>query len=219
VTLIKNRREAGIQLAEKLYEIVKNEKIIILAIPRGGVVVGEEIAKKLKVPLDVIISKKITPPSSPEFAIGAITYDGTIFYGPNWDRFSKEPNFDDEINKKSSEVKRRIEEYRGSTYYKFENNMVILVDDGIATGATVQVLLKWLSKQNIKRVILAVPIIPLDIFKKMKSMVESIITLDIPTEFYAVGQFYKEFDQVSDKEVMTILSNLKITKIKDSENH
>jgi len=209
LTLIKNRKEAGIKLAEKLNEIVKDEKIKILSIPRGGVVVGKEIAKKLKSPLDVIISKKITPPSFPEYAIGAITHDGTIYYGKNWDRFSQEPNFQEEINKISSEVKRRIEEYRDSADYKFDNDTVILVDDGIATGATVYVLLKWLSNQNISRIILAVPVIPLDTFKKMKPMVDSIVALEIPTEFYAIGQFYKEFDQVSDEEVMTLLSNSK----------
>lgn len=209
MTLIKNRKEAGIKLAEKLNEIVTDEKIMILAIPRGGIVVGEEIAKKLSCSLDVIISKKITPPSSPEYAIGAITHDGTIYQGKNWDRFSLEPNFEDEVNKKRLEVKRRLEKYRGSSDYEFDNKTVILVDDGIATGATVIVLLKWLSNQNIKRLVLAVPVIPMDTFKKMKSMVDSIITLDIPTEFYAIGKFYKEFEQVSDEEVMTILSNLK----------
>jgi len=209
LTLIKNRKEAGIKLAEKLNEIVTDEKIMILAIPRGGIVVGEEIAKKLSCSLDVIISKKITPPSSPEYAIGAITHDGTIYQGKNWDRFSLEPNFEDEVNKKRLEVKRRLEKYRGSSDYEFDNKTVILVDDGIATGATIIVLLKWLSNQNINRLVLAVPVIPMDTFKKMKSMVDSIITLDIPTEFYAIGKFYKEFEQVSDEEVMTILSNLK----------
>ena len=209
MTLIKNRKEAGIKLAEKLNEIVTDEKIMILAIPRGGIVVGEEIAKKLSCSLDVIISKKITPPSSPEYAIGAITHDGTIYQSQNWDRFSGEPNFEDEVNKKRLEIKRRLEKYRGSSDYEFDNKTVILVDDGIATGATVIVLLKWLSNQNINRLVLAVPVIPMDTFKKMKSMVDSIITLDIPTEFYAIGKFYKEFEQVSDEEVMTILSNLK----------
>jgi len=209
LTLIENRKEAGIKLAEKLDQIIKDEKIMVLAIPRGGVVVGEEIAKKLKSPIDVIISKKITPPSFPEYAIGAITHDGTIYKGENWDRFSQEPNFDDEINKISAEVKRRIEKYRGSADYKFDNNTIILVDDGIATGATVYVLIKWLSDQNISRIIVAVPVIPLDTFKKMKPMVDSIISLEIPTQFDAIGQFYQDFLQVSDKEVMTILSNFK----------
>jgi len=209
LTLLKNRNEAGKKLAEKLSKMVKGEKTIILAIPRGGVVVGKEIAKKLKCPLDVIISKKITPPSSPEYAIGAITHDGTIYYSQHWDRFSQEPKFEDEIIRKKSEVKRRLEEYRGSANYKFDNKTVILVDDGIATGATVFVLLKWLSEKKVKRIILAVPVIPLNTYKEMKPLVDAIVTLEIPVEFYAVGQFYKEFDQVSDEEVMIILDKFK----------
>jgi predicted phosphoribosyltransferase len=200
---------AGQRLAEKICKIIKEEKPIVLAIPRGGVVVGEEIAKKLECSLDVIISKKITPPSSPEYAIGAITHDGTIYYGQFWKNFSHEPNFDEEINKKTLEVKRRLEEYRGSSNYKFDNKTVILVDDGIATGSTVFVLLKWLSEKKVKRIILAVPVIPRNTYEEMKSLVDTIVALEIPVEFYAVGQFYKEFDQVSDKEVMTILNKFK----------
>lgn len=189
--------------------MVKGEKTIILAIPRGGVVIGTEIAKKLRCPLDVIISKKITPPSSPEYAIGAITHDGIIYYGQNWDRFSQDPNFENEIEKKKSEVKRRLQEYRGSVDYKLDNKTVILVDDGIATGSTVFVLLKWLSKHKVRRIILAVPVIPLDTYEKIKPMVDAIVVIETPTEFYAVGQFYKEFEQVTDKEVMILLNNFK----------
>ncbi len=209
MTLINNRNDAGKRLADKLAEIVTGKESLILAIPRGGIIVGEEIAKKLGCPLDVIISKKITPPSSPEYAIGAITHDGTIYQGQNWDRFSQEPKFEDEIIKKKSEIKRRLEEYRGSADYKFDNKTVILVDDGIATGATVFVLLKWLSEKKVKRIILAVPVIPLNTYKEMKPLVDVIVTLEIPVEFYAVGQFYEEFGQVSDKEVMTILDKFK----------
>ena len=209
MTVIKNRNEAGKKLAEKIFEMVKGEEPTVLAIPRGGVVVGEEIAKKLGCSLDVIISKKITPPSSPEYAIGAITHDGTIYQGQYWDMFSQEPKFEDEISKKKSEVKRRLEEYRGSADYKFDNKTVILVDDGIATGSTVFVLLKWLSERKVNRVILAVPVIPANTFEEMRPLVDAIVTLEIPVEFYAVGQFYEEFDQVSDEEVMTILDKFK----------
>lgn len=209
MAIIQNRKVAGQRLAEKIYKILKEEKPIVLAIPRGGVVVGEEIAKKLDCSLDVIISKKITPPSSPEYAIGAITHDGTIYYGQYWNNFLQEPNFDEEISKKKLEVKRRLEEYRGNANYKFNNKTVILVDDGIATGATVFVLLKWLSENKVKRIILAVPVIPRNTYEEMKPLVDTIVALEIPVEFYAVGQFYKEFDQVSDKEVMTILNKFK----------
>lgn len=207
--MIKNRIEAGKQLAEKLFKLLQDEKSIVLAIPRGGVVVGNEIAKKLGSNLDVVVSKKITPPSSPEYAIGAITFDGTIYVGPYWKQFSNEPYFENEIEKKKIEVKRRLNEYRDSEKYQIKGKTVILVDDGVATGATVFVLLKWLSKQGCKRIILAIPVIPSQTFEQMSSLVDNLIAIMIPQEFSAVGQFYREFDQVSDKEVLKILKNYK----------
>lgn len=211
MVLLKNRNEAGKKLAEEISKVVSEKNCIVLGIPRGGIIVGDEIAKKIGCSLDVIVSKKITPPTSPEFAIGAITHNGTIYQTRNWDRFSSEPNFSEEINKKRTEVKRRIEEYRGSSEYNFEKKDIILVDDGIATGATVLVLLKWLANQKHDRLILAIPVIPKDTLEKLKPLVDSLIFLDVPEEFYAVGQFYKEFDQVSDEEVISVLSNYGIT--------
>jgi predicted phosphoribosyltransferase len=201
--MIKNRIEAGKQLAEKLFKLLQDEECIVLAIPRGGVVVGNEIAKKLGSNLDVVVSKKITPPSSPEYAIGAITFDGTIYVGPYWKQFSNEPYFENEIEKKKIEVKRRLKKYQ------IKGKTVILVDDGVATGATVFVLLKWLSKLECKRIILAIPVIPSQTFEQMSSLVDNLIAIMIPQEFSAVGQFYREFDQVSDKEVLKILKNYK----------
>lgn len=203
--MIKNRNDAGIKLAERLTKIVNGKESIVLAIPRGGVVVGEEIAKKLQCPLDVIISKKITPPSYPEYAIGAITHDETIYRGENWEKYSQEPNFEKEIQKKRQEAKRRLEQYRKNTDYQFNDKTVILVDDGIATGATVFVLIKWLTEHKVKRIILAVPVIPANTYEEMKPLVEDIVALEIPVQFYAVGEFYETFDQVSDDKVIEIL--------------
>ncbi len=207
--MIKNRIEAGKQLGEKLFKLIQDEECIVLAIPRGGVIVGNEIAKKLGCNLDVVVSKKITPPTSPEYAIGAITFDGTIYSGPYWKQFSNDVYFEDEIEKKKVEVKRRLNEYRGSEKYQINEKIVILVDDGIATGSTVFVLLKWLAKLESKRVILAIPVISSHTFEQMVSLVDDVISILIPEEFSAVGEFYHEFDQVSDKEVIEILKNYK----------
>ena len=205
--MIKNRKEAGKKLALKISDITNHDKIIVLAIPKGGVIVGYEIAKQIGAKLDVIFSKKITPPGTPEFAIGAITIDGVIYQGPHWDRFSIEKNFQQEIDLKSQEVQRQIKKFRKNSSYKFENESVILADDGIATGATVLAILKWLNSKKIKRIILAVPVAPLDTINLIEKKVDVLFSLESPKEFSSVGQFYEEFDQVSDDEVLEILGS------------
>jgi len=202
--MIRDRIEAGQLLAEKLLALDIKEPLV-LAVPRGGVIVGHEIANKLRCKLDIIISKKITPPDNPEFGIGAITYDGTLYKGEYWNYYSDNTKFDDEITKKIKEVKRRLEEYRGTTDYEFEKNAVILVDDGIATGSTVFAILDWLFNQKSKKILLAMPVIPASTYRILEKKISSIVTLEIPTEFSAVGQFYEQFDQVSDQEVKEIL--------------
>lgn len=202
--MIKDRVEAGQLLSQK---ISSRDNVVVLAIPRGGVIVGHEIAKKLGCKLDIVISKKITPPDNPEFAIGAITHDGTLFRSNYWDNYAEYPDLDAEIQKKKQEVKRRLEEYRGSSEYDVSGKNVILVDDGIATGSTVFAILNWLEKQNIKEIILAIPIMPASTYEIMKQKVSSIVALETPEDFSAVGQFYRSFDQVSDEEVMQVLEN------------
>ena len=105
-----------------------------------------------------------------------------------------------------------MEEYRGNDKYHFDGRTVILVDDGIATGSTIFVLLKWLATQNLKCIILAVPVIPVSTYEEISSLVEEIVALEIPVEFSAVGQFYSKFDQVTDNEVIEILTKYKSRK-------
>lgn len=202
--MFKDRVEAGQILSEKIHS---RDNVVVLAIPRGGVIVGHEIAKKLGCKLDIVISKKITPPDNPEFAIGAITHDGTLFRSNYWDNYAEYPDLDAEIQKKKQEVKRRLEEYRGSSEYDVSGKSVILVDDGIATGSTVFAILNWLEKQNTKEIILAIPVMPASTYEIMKQKVSSIVALETPEDFSAVGQFYRSFDQVSDEEVMQVLEN------------
>ena len=204
--MIEDRVWAGQKLAEKI-ESIKSPDLVVIAIPRGGVIVGHEIAKKLGCKLDIAISKKITPPDNPEFAIGAITHDGTLFQSNYWDNYVDYPDLDQEIEKKTLEVKRRLEEYRGSSEYDIKNKSIILVDDGIATGSTVFAILNWLEKQNIEKIILAVPVMPASVYELMKQKVSLVLALEIPEDFASVGQFYHKFHQVSDDEVMDILNN------------
>lgn len=202
--MIKDRVEAGQLLGDNLIKC-NLENPVILAIPRGGVILGHEIAKKLGCKLDVVISKKITPPENPEYAIGAITHDGTLYKSDYWDNYSSDENFADELTRKKQEVKRRLEEYRKTTEYDLEGKTIVLVDDGIATGSTVFAILNWLSKQRAKKVLLAISVIPADTYEAIKPKVSNVVTLEIPTSFSSVGQFYSSFEQVSDDEVKEIL--------------
>jgi len=206
--MIHDRIEAGQLLGKKLlaFNIIDP---IVLAVPRGGVIVGHEVAKILRCKLDIVISKKITPPENPEYGIGAITYDGTLYKGENWQRYAKWANLDDELTKKKKEVKRRLEEYRGNTDYNLDKKTVIVVDDGIATGSTVFAILNWLVNQKTGKILLVIPVIPADTYEIIERKVSSVIVLYIPTEFSAVGQFYEQFDQVSDQEVKEILTMYK----------
>ena len=197
-----DRIEAGKLLSEKLDLRGKNS--LVLAIPRGGVVVGNQIALALGCNLDVVISKKINPPNHPEYAVGAIMPDGTIHWNQDTTQYLNHSYFVNEINEKKKESQRQLEEFRGNSTYDLKNKTVILVDDGIATGATVFVILKWLAKNNPEKIIVASPVIPSNTYEQLKKM-SDIVALLIPTTFNAVSDFYQKFDQVSEKEVMSIL--------------
>lgn len=207
--MIHDRVHAGKLLAEKLAPIVKDKNCLILAVPRGGVIVGDEIARRLNLSLDIIISKKITPPDYPEYAIGAITYDGVLHYGHEWERYAHDPRFEAEINKKKAEVTRQIETYRGNTNYNFDDKIIILVDDGIATGSTICAILQWLLQKQVKEIILATPIIPFVTREIIEQFGIQIIALETPMEFSSVGQFYRKFDQIPDQIVISILDKYK----------
>jgi putative phosphoribosyl transferase len=203
-----DRDEAGKLLSEKIADL-KNEDCLVLAIPRGGVVIGNQIALSLGCKLDVIISKKINPPNQPEYAIGAVMPDGTIHWNQDMSQYLEHPYFVNEINEKKRQAQRQLEEFRGNSTYDLRGKTVILTDDGIATGATVFVILKWLAKNNPKRIIVASPVIPVSTYEQLKKLTDRIIALLIPTAFYAVSEFYKKFDQVSENEVESILEKFR----------
>jgi len=199
-----DRNEAGKLLSEKLADL-KGQNCLVLAIPRGGIVIGDQIAPSLGCKLDVIVSKKINPPNHPEYAIGAIMPDGTIHWNQDMSQYLNHPYFVNEINEKKNEAQRQLEEFRGNSTYDLKDKTVILTDDGIATGATVFVILKWLAKNNPAKIIVASPVIPTSTYEQLKKMSNRIVALLIPTAFYAVSEFYQKFNQVSEKEVKSIL--------------
>ena len=204
--MFSNRTDAGKQLAKKL-EFVKKENPVILAIPRGGVVVADAVASFLDCKLDIIVSRKIGAPHNPELAIGAVLHDGSYF--PNIDVVKMlhipQKYIDSEAAEQMKEVQRRLISYRGSIHYNLSGKTVILVDDGVATGATMTVVALWVKKQNPKKVIVAVPVGSRETIQKLEEIVDEVVVFAIPDFFNAVGQFYENFDQVEDAQVQKIM--------------
>lgn len=206
--MFKDREEAGILLGKKLKKFVKLNSVI-LAIPRGGVVVGSVISNVLNLSFDVLVVRKIGAPHNPELAIGAVGPGKTVY----WDRkLCKNLGVEkSEMAKlkstKYQEVLDREKTFRNKKPLDVAGKIVILVDDGVATGATVIVAQKYLKKINAKEVILAVPVISTDVLRDIKRYFDIVVALKIKENFYAVGEFYKYFPQVEDNEVVAILNS------------
>ncbi|HAA89693.1 MAG TPA: phosphoribosyltransferase [Peptococcaceae bacterium] len=204
-----DRSDAGKRLAEKLLKY-KGEHLLVLGIPRGGVIVAAEVAKALKAPLDVVIARKIGAPFNSELAVGAVAPDGSVLYDEKMlSYFGIDKGvFENQIAAEVAEIERRLRLYRGEKEgFNCADKVVILVDDGIATGFTVQAALRFLRKQQPKRLVLAVPVIPRDTAARLNEVVDELVALLIPDVFYAVGQFYRDFRQTTDQEVIAVLTH------------
>lgn len=202
-----DRVEAGRKLASELADYARRGTIV-LAIPRGGVVIGYEIASKLRIFMDIIIPRKIGAPNNPELAIGAMTENGTIILDNKLVEYLKvsQTYIKEESEKQRLEIDRRLRLYRGETPYpNLENRDVIIVDDGIATGSTMRAALASVRKRGAKFVVIAVPVGPPSTIKNLKKEADRVVCLYTPEPFYAIGQFYKNFTQVSDEEVIRLL--------------
>ena len=186
-----------------------DNEIIIMAIPRGGVVIGDIIASSLGAELDIVVSRKIGAPHNPELAIGAVMHDGSFFPNEHLIRTLnvQQEYINEQIFVQEKEIQRRLLRFRGSKQYVLMNKIVILVDDGIATGATMIAAIRWLGGQQPKTLMVAVPVAPKDTFDRLKEeqKVDQVIVLFLPVAFSAVGEFYKDFSQVSDEEVIEIM--------------
>ena len=216
--MFEDRRQAGAQLCERLKRYQKRADTLVIGIPRGGVVVASVIASALHLPLSVISVKKLSAPHNPELAIGAICASAVRYI--DWElalRVGVEQDYlDKQIQEKLTLAKEREQLYGIKNAVKDRKKYTdfILVDDGIATGATVLAAVKDLKEQagKVKKhsnVILAVPVIAKEVFDKLRKAFNVIIALLIEDQFAAVGQFYREFTQVSDGEVINILKEHK----------
>ncbi|HIE12438.1 MAG TPA: phosphoribosyltransferase [Desulfotomaculum sp.] len=205
-----DRVDAGRRLAERLTGR-EYPKGLVLAIPRGGVVVGAEIARALGLPLDIIIPRKIGAPYNPELAIGAVTQDGTAIFNEELLRhFSLTQAAKDKLVAEAvAETNRRMRLYRGDKpVMSWHSRTIILTDDGIATGFTVTAALRSLRKADPERIVLAVPVAPPDTLDLLRPEVDELVCLLVPEIFMAVGQFYYHFEQTSDQEVISLLKEL-----------
>lgn len=206
--LYKDRRDAGKKLASLLMHYKDREDTLVLALPRGGVVVGHEVAKELHCPLDIIIIRKIGAPMQPELAIGAISETGAVVL--NQDIISaygiSERYIKKEISKQREEISRRISLYRGGRgIISVNRKVIILVDDGVATGATIKAAIETLKGGNISRLVAALPVSSVGTEKEIKNMVDEWVCLKTPWDFMAVGGYYEDFTQVTDEEVARLL--------------
>ncbi len=200
-----SRSEAGQLLAKKLKKYAKDS--VVFAIPRGGVVVGAEIAKELTCPLDVIIVRKIGAPGNPELAIGATTSNGDIVLDRDLiDNLGVTQKYiHDEHKIQLTEARRRKKLYTTGEKAALAGKKVILVDDGIATGATIEAAIHSIRESKPQRIILAAPVAPARLTEKLKNIVEDVVVLASPESFWAIGEFYSSFPQVSDEEVIKLL--------------
>jgi len=210
--IFKNRVDAGQKLVEKLKQYKDQKETLILALPRGGVVVAFEVAKALNLPLDLVVPRKIGAPFNEEYAIGAITETGEGIFDLEAIASLKvtKDYLDKKVAEEKNEAERRLKAYRQDRPpLNLEYKTVIIVDDGIATGLTMRAAIKSVKEKKAKKIIVAVPTSAKDSLQTIKNETDEVICLDTPLFFGAVGAFYQEFGQTTDEEVIELMKKSK----------
>ena len=205
---IRDRQEAGEKLAVQLAAYMEREDVLILALPRGGVPVAEPIARALKVPMEVFIVRKLGVPGHRELAMGAIASGGVRVMNTDVVRSLgiSEKQIDEVTEAEQRELARREQQYRGERPpLELSAKTVILVDDGVATGATMRVAIKALREGGVHKLVIAVPVAPPDTCEILSREVDELVCPYRPSPFHAIGLWYEDFPQVSDEEVERIL--------------
>ena len=210
-----DRSDAGRRLAKALSEY-KGRNAVVLALPRGGVPVAAEVAAALKAPLDLILVRKIGVPTQPELAMGAVVDGAAPIVVRNEEVIklsgTTAEEFDATCARELAEIERRRQLYIGDRpRAEIAGRVVIVIDDGIATGATTRAALQAIRNRKPKELVLAVPVAPPDTITKLREAVDALICLETPELFGAIGYFYRDFRQVSDQEVVAILKRFPVT--------
>ncbi|NEP58429.1 MAG: phosphoribosyltransferase [Symploca sp. SIO2G7] len=205
---LRNRTEAGRLLAKKLTTYTSCSDVLVLALPRGGVPVAFEVAKALKVPLDICLVRKLGVPNQRELAMGAIAMGGIRILNENvvqWRGISREV-IEQVTAEEQQELERRDRLYRGyRPLPKVHNSKVILVDDGIATGSTLRAAIAVLQQQQPKSLITAVPVVPPLVYQELKAEVDKVVCLKMPKHLHSISLWYDDFSQTTDEEVRKLL--------------
>lgn len=212
-----DRRKAGKQLAEKVGqflrqrpELMKKGDLLVVGLPRGGVPVALEVARTLACPLDVLAAKKLPYPGHPEYAIGAVSSDGIVVLNPSipedeqWKRYVEQQR--GVLLEQTKITERQFYERARLERPSFKGRVVIIVDDGMATGMTAVVALESARKRGASATIIAAPVISSDTYRELQTRCDAVIALSVPQDFKAVGQYYLDFEQTSDREVVEALS-------------
>lgn len=205
--IFSDRAEAGEVLANALLEYAGPDSVV-LAIPRGGVVVGRAVADALGAPLDVVVPRKIGAPGNPELGLGAVAPGVRVLDDRLVRSLNVTPEYlDREIAAQEREIERRERAYReGRSSVDVRGKVAIVVDDGIATGGTAAAALRWARTRGASKVVLAVPVAPVQSIARLREDADRMVVLATPEPFLAVGEWYQTFDQTSDEEVVRLLA-------------
>ena len=205
-----DRHEAGRRLAERLLGF-RSEDPLVLGLPRGGVPVAAEVARTLHAPLDVLVVRKLGCPWQPELGVGAVGEDATLVVNaPLIERLDiSEEQLEEIAARESAEVVRRVRRFRGDRPpVPVKGRTVILIDDGLATGSTVRAGIEVLRARGARRVVVAVPVAPRETLEEIRALSDQVVALEVPATFFAIGEFYVDFTQTSDEEVMDLVTSL-----------
>jgi putative phosphoribosyl transferase len=205
--VFRDRRDAGRRLAERLRSL-QGDDVVVLGLPRGGVPVAAEVARALDAPLDVIVVRKLGVPFQPELGMGAVGEDGIRIVNDDVVRAAgvDEATLAAVERREQAEVQRRSERFRGgSPRVPLEGRTAVVIDDGIATGSTARAACEVARRLGARRVVLAVPVAPPAAAAELASAADEFVCLEAPSRFHAVGQWYDDFAQTSDDEVVALL--------------
>ena len=215
VLKFRDRDDAGLALAGSIEKSLASDQTdaVVIGIPRGGVVLADIVAGKLDADFDIVIPRKLGAPGNGELAVGAVMQDGTAYINEYLVRALRisADYIGSEKQHQAAEINRRSALYRNPAIpYRISGKTVFLVDDGVATGATIMASAEWIKKQGPSRLVVAVPVAPIQSVSLLESAADSVVVLTTPRDFGSVGQFYEDFAAVSDEQVMAVMKSRKL---------